>query len=339
MPENSLVNIQVRPSEVIDCLEYLWKAGKMPFIHGGPGVAKSSLVAQAAAMRGLPLYDVRAAQLDPVDLRGLPQVIAGVTVWAKPDFLPTEAAVVFFDEVNRAPILVQNACFQLFLDRRLGNYVLPDDVLIVAAGNREQDGGGVIRMPSALSNRLVHLHLEPNLDDWVDWARKVDVDPGVVAFLKAFPHKLYAFDRDQHAFPTPRAWSFVSDIIKQDPPDSIMRALIAGSIGTGHTVEFLGYLSHFRTAMFAVDDILADPEHAPVPQENDEGGMARMFAVAAAVSYRSTQENFKRALTYLNRLPTEFNVYAVKDAINRDDELTKLPEFLQWAKDHHDALG
>ena len=150
------------PSQIVSALNSLLSIRQPVFIWGAPGVGKSQIVAQVAQARGLALRDIRAVLLDPVDLRGLPRITEqGLSVWCPPAFLPTpsdpQEGIIFLDELNAAPPLVQAACYQLILDRAIGEYRLPDGWSIVAAGNREKDKAVSYRMPSALANRLVHL--------------------------------------------------------------------------------------------------------------------------------------------------------------------------------------
>ena len=153
---------------------------------GAPGAGKSQVVAQVAAALDVRLIDIRAILVDLVDLRGLPTVEHGKAAWATPAFLPDEGAgILFLDELNAAPPLVQATCNQLVLDRALGEYRLPDGWTVFAAGNREGDRAVTPRMSSALANRFVHLSFEPDLDDWSRWAMgQADLRPEVVAFLR-----------------------------------------------------------------------------------------------------------------------------------------------------------
>jgi MoxR-like ATPase len=107
------------------------------------------------------LRDIRALLLDPVDLRGLSNVVEGRSKWAIPEFLPADGVgILFLDELNAAPAMVQAAFYQLVLDRRLGEYTLPDGWIIIAAGNRDADRAHTTRMPTPLRNRFVHLDFE-----------------------------------------------------------------------------------------------------------------------------------------------------------------------------------
>src|SRR5579885_642412 len=190
------------------------------FLWGAPGIGKSAVVAQAAATAGLELQDVRALLLDPVDLRGLPFVAAdGRSRWATPGFLPAEgtSGILFFDELNAAPAMVQASLYQLVLDRKLGEYRLPDGWTIVAAGNREGDRAVTSRMPTPLRNRFTHLNFEADMQEWCEWAISAKIRPEVIAFIRFKPDLLSDFDRDATAFPSPRSCAFVSNILNQSP--------------------------------------------------------------------------------------------------------------------------
>ena len=124
---------------------------------------------------------------------------------AIPAFLPDDGAgILFLDELNAAPPLVQAACYQLVLDRALGECRLPDGWTVFAAGNREGDSTVTSRMSSALANRFVHLSFEPDLDDWSRWAMgQADLRPEVVAFLRWRPDLLHRFEPAEKAFLSP----------------------------------------------------------------------------------------------------------------------------------------
>ena len=235
--------------------------------------------------------------------------------------------------MNRAPTLVQNACFQLVLDRRLGEYSLPDGWRVVAACNPpEAGGGGLTRMPSALANRFTHINVEPDLDDWCTWALTAGIEPVVIAFLRFRPALLHHFDRDARAFPTPRSWHFVSTIVAQQPAAEVELALIAGSVGHEAAVELMAFVRLYRS-LPSIDAILLNPASAPVPDD-----VATLYAVSSALANRAKPDNLGRVIQYLDRLPVEYSVYAVKDAMAREATLSSTPEFTAWAIAHADVM-
>jgi len=311
-------------------------AARQPvFIWGGPGIGKSAVVRQIADKSGLPLRDIRALLLDPVDLRGLPFLgNDGRAKWAPPEFLPRDGCgILFLDELNAAPALVQAACYQLVLDRRLGEYTLPDGWAVVAAGNREGDRGATTRMPAPLRNRFVHLDFELDLEGWSRWALTAAIRPEVIAFLRFRPELLSLFERDAPAFPSPRSWEFVSRLLVCGVPRGLEHELFAGAVGAGAATEFSAFLATFRE-LPNIDAILLNPASEPVPES-----AAAQYAVAAALARAASDVNFDRVCAYIERLPVEFQVLCVRDASLRAPEVRHTPAYTRWAIAHHDALA
>lgn len=296
------------------------------------------MVKQLADALKITLQDVRALLLDPVDLRGLPFLGSdGRSKWASPEFLPQGGSgILFLDELNAAPAMVQASCYQLVLDRRLGEYTLPEGWAILAAGNRDSDRGATTRMPTPLRNRFVHLDFEVDVQEWSEWAIHAGIRPEVIAFLRFRPELLSAFDRDANAFPSPRSWEFVSRILdsldsKSNP--TIEHELVAGAVGTGASTEFSAFLRMFRE-LPNIDVILLNPTQEPVPEN-----AAAQYAVASALARRASDTNFDRVCLYLNRLPTEFRVLCVRDATLHEPAIRSTAGFVKFAVENHHAIA
>jgi len=326
----------VTPSQIAQALSALIPIRRPVFLWGPPGVGKSQVVAQAAAALGVALIDIRAVLLDPVDLRGLPAIgDDGRCHWRPPAFLPAAGSgVLFLDELNAAPPLVQAACYQLILDRRLGEYCLPDGFSVVAAGNREQDRAVTHRMPSALANRMVHLDFETCLDDWLLWAKRADIRPEITAFLRFRPSLLHDFDpaRAERAFPSPRTWQFVSDILGAKAPADIEYDLLRGTVGEGAAAEFTGFLRVWRE-LPDTDAVLAAPHAAPVPSDP-----AAVYAICEALARKAARDTMPALAGYASRLPVEFGVLLMRDALRRDRSVAATDAFANWARDNAHVL-
>jgi hypothetical protein len=180
------------------------------------GVGKSQIVAQVASDLGWQFLDIRAVQLDPVDLRGLPRISADQAEWVPPKFLPTSGkGILFLDELTAAPQTTQAGRYQLVLDRKLGDYHLPEDWVVVAADNPASERGVHFSMPRPLRNRFVHLNIEPDYEDWCRWAVRSGLRPEIVALLRFKPALLHDANAtsDVNAWPTPRSWEMASNVI------------------------------------------------------------------------------------------------------------------------------
>jgi hypothetical protein len=324
----------MKASAIVRSLHCLLDAQRPAFIWGPPGIGKSDVVAQVADERQVALKDLRVILLDAVDLRGLPYLSDGQTKWAIPDFLPRKGkGILFLDELNAAPALVQAGCYQLVLDRKLGDYTVPDGWSILAAGNRESDRSVTTRMPTALRSRFVHLNFEVDRLEWKNWAIRNSIRPEVIGFIDFRPQLLHQFDRDATAFPCPRTWKFVSDILERNPSPTIELELIAGTVGNAAATECVAFFKTFRT-LPNIDAILLSPETAALPAKADA-----QYAVACALSCRATEVNFGQICRYLDRMPPEFSVLCVKDAIKLAPDVQHTPEFTKWALAHDDVLN
>jgi hypothetical protein len=223
------------------------------FLWGPPGIGKSELVAEIAQELGGHMIDLRLGQMEPTDIRGIPfyNKDSGKMDWAEPVDLPTEEfasqhpiVVLFLDEMNSAAPSVQAAAYQLILNRRVGKYFLPDNVVLVAAGNRESDKGVTYRMPTPLANRFIHQEMRVDFPSYQEWAVKNNIHKDVVGYLSFAKQDLYDFDPKSasRAFATPRSWTFVSQILEdEDGDDDTVMNLIAGTVGEGLAVKFMAH--------------------------------------------------------------------------------------------------
>lgn len=335
------------PSQLVGALECAFASGQVPFIWGDSGIGKSQLIAQFAAADNRELRDVRAVQLDPVDLRGLPvpDVANGVTKWLPPEFLPKSGrGILFFDELPSAPQLVQAAMYQLVLDRAIGEFRLGPEWLVVAAGNPAKAKGVHFAMPYPLRARFAHLTLVPDVDDWCRWALANDIDPMIIAFLRCRPQLLNEQPvGDVYAWGQPRSWASASRHYRAakarglvDTP--VFSEMQAGTVGQAAATEFGAFLSMARR-LPSPEAILLNPDTTTVPDEPD----GRM-AVASALGRLISPANISSAVTYLKRIRdngrthAEFLTLALRDAAARDERITMTREFTEFAVENQGAL-
>lgn len=223
------------------------------FLWGPPGIGKSELVHSIGADVEAHVIDLRMALMDPTDVRGIGYYNPNNNTmdWAPPVDLPTEEfaaqhkhIILFLDELNSAPPAVQAAAYQLILNRRVGNYVLPKNVRIIAAGNRETDKGVTYRMPAPLSNRFVHFEMRVDFEAWHTWAVNNNINSDVVGYLSQYKGDLFDFDpkSSSRAFASPRSWTFVSQMLSQDDlNDKEVMDVISGTVGEGIAHKFNGH--------------------------------------------------------------------------------------------------
>ena len=308
-------------------------------LWGPPGVGKSQIIAGIAKSHGAPLIDLRLSQMEPTDLRGIPFRKDDNVEWSIPSMLPNAqrhgpAGILFLDEINAAPPTVSAAAYQLILDRRLGEYVIPDGWAIFAAGNRQGDRGVTYAMPAPLSNRFTHYDVEANLDDWVSWALNNGIDERILGFLRFRPDMLFNYDAAHNpvAFPSPRSWEYAHRALRKfgDRPDLLSDALQA-CVGQACGVELKAFIDNLEN-LPDIDGIL-DGSVADVPK-----GIDLQYGVAAALVRRAKASagdvgKLANILKYARRYPQrEMGVMLVTDlhrAVGKP--LFAVPEFVDWA--------
>jgi len=318
-------------------------------LWGPPGVGKSDMIRQTGNRHQVPVIDIRLSQMEPSDLRGIPFRNNENVEWAVPAILPDtarhgERGILFLDEITSAPPSVSAAAYQLILDRRLGEYQVPDGWAIFAAGNRQGDRGVTYTMPAPLANRFSHFDVDAHLDDWVAWAYQNGVDERVIAFLRFRPELLFDFDPAHNpvAFPSPRSWEFAHRSLQKFGNNAdLLQGTLQACVGPAAGIELTAFVNSLDK-MPDLDDIIAGKE-VPVPTEID-----LQYAVAAALVGRAirakdaanAQDVIGHILDYAGTFPQrEMGVMLVSDLHRAIGELLfTVPQFGTWANAIADVM-
>lgn len=318
-------------------------------LWGPPGVGKSQIVAKIAQQHSVPLIDIRLSQMEPTDLRGIPFRSGQLVEWSIPSVLPDAgrhgpSGILFLDEITSAPPTVSAAAYQLILDRRLGEYKVPDGWVIFAAGNRQGDRGVTYAMPAPLANRFSHFEVEANLDDWSQWAYENNIDERLIGFLRFRPELLFDFDpaRNPTAFPTPRSWEFASRALQKfgDHPELLGPAL-AACVGQAAGIEFSAYLANLSRMPDL--DAIVEGRSAEVPRDTDLQYAVASALVARAIRNKASpqiKDMLGHILDYAAKFPLkEMGVMLVSD-IHRNvgQTLFGVPQFATWANQVADIV-
>jgi len=323
---------QVGPKSAKTSIAFAIKMKRPVFLWGPPGIGKSDIVQQIGSDTEREVIDVRLALWEPTDIKGIPYFDsnAGTMTWAPPAELPTDpksTAILFLDELNSAPPAVQAAAYQLILNRKVGTYVLPKGVDIVAAGNRDGDKGVTYRMPAPLANRFVHLEMKVDFDDWQDWATLNGVHPEVVGYVGYAKQDLYDYDpkSPSKSFATPRSWSFVSDLVSDDEIDTeSLTNLVSGAIGDGLAVKFMAHRK-IASKLPKPDDILDGKVKDLEIKE-----VSAMYSLTVGLCYELKERADKKVEKWdamadrffnymMSNFPTELVVMGAKTALTNYD--------------------
>lgn len=317
---------------IIACI----KAREPVMLWGAAGVGKTQTVEQIAKAMRYGFRDFRASQMDPVDIRGVPSVEKGQTLWNPPaDLFPSKRdgdSVLFFDELNTCLPMVEAGLLGVICERR----GLHDGVAIVAAGNGVQHSRLARKLSAPMNDRFFHVDIDPDFEAWKLWAVGTSIAPEIIAFLQwcetrsdkdgkslSLLHRAPAAGTDDRCFPTPRGWEKVSKVLAHTTPDNVY-SVAKARVGEAAAVEFKGFLDVYRS-LPKIADIIAKPQSVHVPLEP-----SAQYAISSALARASTAANLKAIITYLGRLPVEFSVMAISDAVRRDATLKTAPGFTQW---------
>lgn len=280
-------------------------------LWGTRGVGKSSVVRQVAAHFGVPLVDLRLTTIEPVDIRGAIYAddVQGKTVWFPPEFLPTAdqpAGILFLDELTAADQRLQISAYSLILDRKVGNYRLPDGWQVIAAGNASFHGAVSHDMGTALADRMFHFNVQTVIDAFLAHALASGFAPEVMAYLKVRPDRLddtpSQLAQDHLVGASPRGWEDISNVLKSRLSESAQRVFVQGRIGAANAAEFFGVLREIQAAVDVVALLAARPGDdtlARMPKTLD-GLYGMLYGLLAAATDDTTMA---RALEIIEQLP------------------------------------
>jgi hypothetical protein len=345
----------VTPNSAKNSIKHALKKKRPIFLWGAPGIGKSEIVSQITdSLSNSHLIDIRLSLWEPTDIKGIPYFDSnsGTMVWGAPSELPSEEfaaqfdhIVLFLDEMNSAAPSVQAAAYQLILNRRVGQYKLPDNVMIVAAGNREADKGVTYRMPAPLANRFIHLELAVSFDDWFQWSVVNNINTDVVGYLTFAKKDLYDFDprSPSRSFATPRSWTFVSELLDDDLDEATTTDLVAGAVGEGLALKFMAHRK-VASSMPNPSDILAGKVKELKTRE-----ISAMYSLTVSLCYELKEASDKNDKKFddkvnnflrfaMDNFDTELVVMGIKLALTQYS-LPIDPDEVQCFDEFHERYG
>ena len=328
----------MRPKTLANLLTHSFRNGRRVLVKGKPGIGKSDIVAQACNDIGADCLLSHPAISDPTDYKGMPALMAD----GKAAFVPfgdlnalieaTKPTVAFLDDIGQAAPAVQAALMQLVLARRVNGHAISDKVVFCGATNDTAHQAGVSGMIEPLKSRWdTIVELEVSLDDWSSWALDNKLAPELIAFLRFRPNLLSDFKptRELRNSPSPRGWASIAKWLGDGINDI---EVFSGAVGEGAATEFFGFLDMF-SHLPSLDGILLDPDNSMVPENP-----GALFAVAAGLARKATPANFERVTRYTARMPKEFDVVCVRDALRLDKKVANCSAFTAWTVQNSEVL-
>ena len=310
---------------------------------GAPGVGKSQCVRQLGDKYGYKVIDLRLAQMSEVEIGGLifPNEAKDRTIWLTPDILPDEKrdgekTILLLDELTSCSRRVQVAAYQLILDRRIGQYTLPEGTFVIALGNREDDEGVYTQLGGPLADRFEIHFIEPDFREWLeDFALPNQIHPLVRDFLSFKPSALSTREpgEGELIFPTPRSWERVSDILKleENVYDQTIRQKIIGNVGEAEGNQFIDFCMKNAKPVTAAEFL---EKEATPPSDPDQISIlvssllefTRGIENIPKVSMLSGEkrDTLEKVIRALFRLPrAEYTVVGLKGLLDRNRPVVK----------------
>jgi hypothetical protein len=147
------------------------------------------------------------------------------------------------------------------------------------------------------------------------------------------PELLHKFDANSKAWPSPRSWTFASQIMHSGLTRDTEFELLKGTVGEGAAGEFQAFMNVYRD-LPSIDKILVNPEKERVPTEPDA-----LYALTTALAEKTAKDNFERLMKYVGRTSTEFQVVYIRDCVRRKAPIENTKTFIKWSMDNADVLA
>ena len=190
-------------------------------------------------------------------------------------------------------------------------------------------------MPKALANRLMHMEVEVSFESWRQWAVSAGINEKVIGFLSFRQNYLMGFDAGSEslAFPTPRTWEMVSDILNHISDDiEEMYPLIAGLVGTGVAIELRTWENVYKD-LPSIEDIF-DGKTPKLPKSTDALYALISSMTAYARAHKDEVDRIGNSIRYADRMPADFGAVLMRDYMYLDEDyksrLMLIPEFRRW---------
>ncbi len=313
-------------------------------IKGKPGIGKSDIVAQATKQANAHLIISHPVVSDPTDYKGMPALDKD----GNAHFMPfgelqalidaKEPTVFFLDDLGQAPASVQAACMQLILARRVNGHKVSDQVTFIAATNRKEDSAGVSGLLEPVKSRFASIvELEVSTDDWVQWALDNNMPMELIAFMRFRPELIDKFKATKELVnsPTPRTIANLGRLQNAGANKFAETEfeIYKGAVGESFAIEYKSFIDIYRS-LPSIDDICLNPNTAPISDNP-----ATLYAISGAIVNKMSVNNIEALVTYLERLPVEYQTLTMQDGAARKKEVAFTKPYVKWMTKHGNLIN
>jgi len=241
------------------------KPSSVVIIQGPPGTGKSDIVKDIAIDLGMGLNTQYVGTM-LLEAFGMPlptmEDNAEFQKWSNPEFYRCDNLTItpinedsfillFLDDIHLASKTISNYLFQLLLGRSIHNKKLPNNFVIVMAGNRSEDKANFNTMASPIVNRSYFIEIRCDAKDWIEnFAIPNQIRQDIISFIELYPDQLESPPLESKPFAAPRSWTYFAQEMSQmenDGPLDISDIITIGKghVGLDYTTKFVEYVELF----------------------------------------------------------------------------------------------
>lgn len=240
------MNIQTAKQQIKDTVQaYLEKddaglyviptAHQRPvFLLGAPGIGKTAIMEQIAQELGIGIVSYSMTHHTRQSALGLPriethefegfeyeaseytmsEIIASIYEYmARTDI---RCGILFLDEINCVSETLYPSMLQFLQFKTFGKHKIPDDWIVVCAGNPPEYNKSVHEFDIVTLDRMREIDVEPDYATWKAYAIERGIHPAVTSFLEAKKDCFYRVESKPgggKSFVTARGWEDLADLI------------------------------------------------------------------------------------------------------------------------------
>lgn len=238
--------------------------------------------------------------------------------------------LVFFDELPSAPRSVQAAAYKIILDKMIGQDNLHPKCRLAAAGNLMDDNAIVNEMGTALRSRMVHIHVQTDPEDYINYATRAGYDTRIVTYLAYQKQKVNNFKQfntnsSDETFCCERTWEFAHHILQAACPDQgapvpdDLTDLLCGTVGST-AIEFVQYTHAFKD-LPTFQQIINDPKGTSIPDKP-----AVRYLLMGMLVGSVTMDNLDAVMDYVARFSKDYGLVFVKMLWAKSDKYLDNPK-------------
>ena len=230
-----------------DIIKGAIESGVAVFLHGPSSEGKSARVKEIDPTCEI-IY-LRNATPDSLNGKSVYNSETGEMIDVPPTWLkklqskcekePDRLHILFFDEITNALPSIQGIAFNIVLDKEVnGNWKLPDNARIVAAGNDMKDSLAANQLAEPLFNRFAHVYIKTTTESWLKWASEHNIHPAIYSYIAYKNGETLRSKYDgEKPNADPRKWEMASKMLYATGSPEMLRALVGEDI-TREFIEF-----------------------------------------------------------------------------------------------------